>query len=261
LASRFLVYVSHKIHEVEDSTPARTALLLSVVKHFTSANLTVTDIHSLAASYDIPVRKTVLTSYFHALATLQERKVADNPKQPSSALFAAAAKGNASIFALFGGQGTNEVYFDELQPIYDIYKPFVAGFLATITNEVLKPLAAAHSSTPYCTHGLDIISWLPRASPKPSTSYLASVPVSLPLIGPTLLVQYLVACHVTSSTPGSLRSLISGATGHSQGIIATVAISAPLQPRFLHRKFYQSDELALLWFERPRSIPDFELGA
>jgi hypothetical protein len=36
----------------------------------------------------------------------------------------AQTKRQASIYALFGGQGTNEVYFDELQPFYDIYRPF-----------------------------------------------------------------------------------------------------------------------------------------
>jgi hypothetical protein len=36
------------------------------------------------------------------------------PKQPESALLAVALSKNASVFALFGGQRTNEVYFDEL---------------------------------------------------------------------------------------------------------------------------------------------------
>jgi fatty acid synthase subunit alpha, fungi type len=226
LATKFLTYISQNIHEAEESTPARTALLFSVFKHFTSTYLSVKDVHSLTASYDIEVRKAVLISYFQAFAVLQEQGVTDIPQQPNSALLAAAARGDASIFAVFGGQGTNEVYFDELQSLYDIYKPFVADFLTTVTNEVLIPLAAAHSSTPYYTHGFDIMAWLSGTSPRPNVSYLASVPISFPLIGLTPLVQYLVACHVASSTPGSLRSLISGATGHSQGIISAVAISA-----------------------------------
>ena len=67
------------------------------------------------------VSKTVLSSYFLALAALEGGNVTDIPRAPASALLSAAAKGEASVFALFGGQDTNEVYFDELQSLYDIY--------------------------------------------------------------------------------------------------------------------------------------------
>ena len=131
----------------------------------------------------------------------------------------------ASVFALFGGQGTNEVYFDELQNLYDIYKPFVAPFVQSLTKDVLAPLVAEEAST-YYTFGLDVESWLSGATARPAVSYLASVPISFPLIGLTQLVQYLVVCRVAGLTPGELRSRLSGATGHSQGIISAVVISA-----------------------------------
>ncbi|KAJ7762020.1 fatty acid synthase [Mycena maculata] len=225
LAARFLGYVAQKVHQVPESTTARTALLLNVFKHFTSTYLLTKDIHSLAASYDTEVRKAVLTSYFLALATLRESKVADLPSGPHPALLTAVAAKKASVFALFGGQGTNEVYFDELQSLYDIYKPFVASFLATITNDALIPLAAAQESTTHYTFGLDVASWLSGAVPRPSTAYLASVPISFPLIGLTQLIQYLIACNVAGMTPGQFCETLSGATGHSQGIVSAVAIA------------------------------------
>ena len=40
----------------------------------------------------------------------------------------------------------------------------------------------------------------------PAVPYLASVPISFPLIELTQLVQYLVVCHVANLTPGELRS-------------------------------------------------------
>lgn len=226
LAARFLAHISTRLHQESQSTNARTSLLLNVFKHFTSTYLTTKDVHSLVSGFDTDVRRVVLTSYFQALAALQALSVTTVSGGPESALLTAATIGKASIFALFGGQGTNEVYFDELQSLYDIYKPFVAPFIATVTSEVLVPFADDQQATTYYTYGLDVASWLSGASPRPSTAYLASIPISFPLIGLTQLVQYLVVCKVAGLTPEELRSRIAGATGHSQGIVSAVVISA-----------------------------------
>ena len=195
---------------------------------FTSTYLSSTDVHSLVASYDAPLRKQVLSSYFLALSTLEERIPSEVPRPAPSALFEAASSGKASIYALFGGQGTNEVYLDELQSLYDIYKPFVSDLIAVASEQVLKPLATqadldGHS---YYSHGLDILAWLDGSSPRPSVEYVASIPISFPLIGLTQLVQYLVTVRVANLTPGEFRARIAGATGHSQGIVSAVAIAA-----------------------------------
>lgn len=175
LAARFLGFVAQKLHQLTESTAARTSLLLNVFKYFTSAYLHTKEIHCLVASYDTEVRKTVLSSYFLALAALRENKVDDIPSGPHSALLAAVAAKKASVFALFGGQGTNEVYFDELQSLYDIYKPFVSSFLATVTNDALIPLAEAQNASSHYTFGLDVVSWLSGASPalRPHISLLS----------------------------------------------------------------------------------------
>ncbi|KII85134.1 hypothetical protein PLICRDRAFT_45274 [Plicaturopsis crispa FD-325 SS-3] len=226
LAARFLAFVAHKLHDEPQSTTARTALLLNVYTHFIDTFLASKDVHSLAATFDADVRKTVISAFFAAAAALEEAKVADVPRAPQSALLAAAAKGDASIFALFGGQGTNEVYFDELQALYDLYTPFVAPYIATVTKEVLAPLATSRRDTSFYDHGLDVISWLNGTTPRPPVAYLATVPVSFPIIGLTQLVQYLVVARVSGLSPGELRSRIAGATGHSQGIVSAVAIAA-----------------------------------
>ncbi|KAJ7067175.1 fatty acid synthase [Mycena amicta] len=218
LTARFLGHVAKKANQLPESVDARTSLLLHVFNHFSSTYLHTKDIHSLAASYDTEVRKAVLSAYFRAICALRASSVADQvPPVPKSALLTAVADKKATVFALFGGQGTNEVYFDELQALYDIYQPCVAPFLATVTKDALVPLAEAQSSTFHYTFGLDVLSWLSGASPRPSTAYLASVPVSFPLIGLTQLVQ---------PTPGEYRATLAGATGHSQGIVSAVAISA-----------------------------------
>ena len=50
------------------------------------------------------------------------------------------------------------MYFDELQSLYDIYKPYVAPLVSTVTDKVLKPLASAREATSFYfyAYGLDV---------------------------------------------------------------------------------------------------------
>ena len=143
--ARFLVFVVDNL----DTQQEYTDILNSAVHSFTNAYLANKDVHSLTATFDFDVRETVLSSYYRALAALEERNVLDIARGPTSALLNAIETGNASAFALFGGQGTNEVYFDELQSLYDIYKPYVVHFITTLTINVLQPLATASTSLYY----------------------------------------------------------------------------------------------------------------
>jgi fatty acid synthase subunit alpha len=160
-----------------------------------------------------------------ARAILVEYDVEGTPKLVATPSFLAEAlSGHASIFALFGRQGINEIYFDELQTLFDTYRPFVEPFLASIIDEVLQPLASASQGTSFYEHGVNVISWLSGSAPLPSVDYLASVPVSFPLIGLTQFTQYLVAARVSGLSPAELPARFSGASGHSQGLATTVAI-------------------------------------
>lgn len=204
-------------------------VLLASVRTFTETYLTTTDVHSLVATFDSDARKSVLSSYFIALATLEDKLPAEEvPRSAPSALLSAAAKGEASIFGLFGGQGTNEVYFDELRSLYEIYKPYVAPLISKVSKELLHPLSikAETDGLAFYSYGLDVASWLDGSDSVPPVEYLASIPVSFPLIGLTQLVQYLAACRSSNLTPGEMGKLLKGATGHSQGIVSAVAIAA-----------------------------------
>lgn len=221
------------------------SVLLDVFRHFTTTYLTTKDVHSLVMPYDTVVRKEVLTAYFSALAALETFvEPSEIPRPPPSALLTAASQSKASLYALFGGQGTNEVYFDELQSLYDIYKPFVSSFL-TASRNVLVSLASKADGNGFAfySYGLDVTAWLDGSIPRPSVEYLASIPISFPIIGLTQLIQYLVATRVANLNPGEMRNLFSGATGHSQGIISAVAISASAT----FDAFSENTEKALKW--------------
>ncbi|KAI0950742.1 hypothetical protein AcW1_007973 [Taiwanofungus camphoratus] len=241
LFARFLVHVAQKLDEDTQSTAARTTILRKALEQFTTSYLSQQDIHNVTAVFDADTRKTVLSAYFQAIGALEEKHVDNIPRSTYPALFSAAEQKNASIYAIFGGQGTNEVYFDELQNLYDVYKPFVASFLAEMT-QILVPLALESEST-YYSHSLDVISWLTNLTSRPPISYLASIPVSLPLIGLTQLTQYLVVCRVARLSPGELRDRLHGATGHSQGIVSAVTISASTSLE----SFFENSAKALKW--------------
>ena len=236
-------FVAGKLDKDAQSQAARTSILLKSLTYFTASYLTSQDIHVIVAAFDTEVRKTVLASYYQALAALEAKNVSDIPRAPASALLSAASRGDASIYALFGGQGTNEVYFDELQTLYDIYKPYVVSFLTTVSREVLAPLVEESEEESFYTHGLDVISWLSGASSRPPVAYFASIPISFPLIALTQLTQYLIVCRVSQLTPGDLRSRLQGATGHSQGLVSALCIAASTT----YESFFENAHKALKW--------------
>lgn len=120
-----------------------------------------------------------------------------------------------------------QVYFDELQALFDTYRPLVQPGLEAATKalQALAEEANLSGFGSYYTHGIDVIGWLSGKVTRPPVEYLASVPLSLPLIGLTQLTQYLVSCHASGLTPGEFRAQVKGTTGHSQGIISAIVLS------------------------------------
>ncbi|KAH7884386.1 hypothetical protein F5I97DRAFT_1968464 [Phlebopus sp. FC_14] len=243
LFARFLAYVAQRLSDDQLCTQACTSMLLNAFTHFVSTYLSDTDLFSFVNAFDSDIRTSVLTAFLSARAALEQQNVAGIPNPPTSALFSAASAGEASIYAQFGGQGTNEVYFDELQLLYDTYGPYVSPLITAITNEILVPLAVERQQSNFYNHGLDVASWLSGTTPRPPIEYIASIPISLPLIGLTQLIQYLTICRVSGLTPGQLRKSFAGATGHSQGVVSAVAISASSS----YESFEVNAKKALRW--------------
>ena len=214
-----------------DSSAPHASVLSSALKQFTTQYLSVADIHTLTASFAPDTRKDILTGYFAALAVLESRVASteDVPRARQSALLNAAKSGKASIYGIFGGQGTNEVYFAEFRALYETYKPYVAELVTRVTKEFLIPAADKATNIDgysYYSHGLDVLSWLqgPEEA-QPPVEYFTSIPISFPLIGLAQLVQYLVTVKVNNFTPRSFRALVHGATGHPQGIVSAVVLA------------------------------------
>ncbi|KIR78245.1 fatty acid synthase subunit beta, fungi type [Cryptococcus gattii EJB2] len=225
LLAQFLSFVADRA--AQDASSELSEVLFAAYNRFNELFLSTINVHSLVQSFDPEVRAEILKSYFKAFATAREQLGDKVQIAHPSALLEAAKDGSTELYALFGGQGVNEHYFNELQLLYDTYTPFVAPIISEITDLLISlGHKADNNGYTYYSQGLDLLSWLDGSSPRPSVEYLASIPLSLPLIGVAQLAQYVVSCRVTDLSPAEMRERFKGATGHSQGVISAVAIAS-----------------------------------
>ncbi|KKK23050.1 hypothetical protein ARAM_004826 [Aspergillus rambellii] len=88
---------------------------------------------------------------------------------------------------------------------------------------------------------LDLEEWVTNPSSIPSPNVIFPAPVSVPVIGALSLARYCVICHLMGISPGDLRSLFQGTTGHSQGILVALTIARSES----WSSFYQNSQQAV----------------
>lgn len=118
LTSKFLSFLAGKI---EGSKRASSAYEFKVLestwcyfnKHFLGDSV---DVHKLASSLDVDIRSSVLCAYYEAYVLLDAANAAV-PGIEIPKLLKLAQQGGAELFALFGGQGSNEVSL----PLYSLF--------------------------------------------------------------------------------------------------------------------------------------------
>ncbi|KAL1917786.1 uncharacterized protein VTP21DRAFT_3620 [Calcarisporiella thermophila] len=223
LAAQFLKFVIQRLSQESQFVAVARTIFFDFKQRFLRSN----EVHAVTRDLPLESRVTIVQAYYAAFVALRNAG-AIKPDELSglkSALFDAASKGDASLFAVFGGQGNIEEYFDELRNIYSTYDGLVLPFL-TKMSAVLREHAKSSEASVFHSKGLDVMRWLENPESLPDLSYLVSAPVSLPLIGLTQLLHYLVVFKILDMTPDQVRRSFLGATGHSQGIITAVAIAA-----------------------------------
>ncbi|MCJ1351418.1 MAG: beta subunit of fatty acid synthetase [Icmadophila ericetorum] len=223
LVARYLGYVAQQIDsEDEEAQGSYEEVLRLILNEFERAFLHGNDVHALAANLPGITQKKLLVvqSYYAA------RKAVNRPMRPHfPALLRTAGDDEASLYAIFGGQGNIEEYFEELREVYRIYRPFVEG-LVSKAAQLLRKLSRAPTAEKMYPKGLDVMQWLQSKESQPDTDYLVSAPVSFPLIGLVQLAHYTVTCNAMGLSPGEVRDRFSGTTGHSQGIVTAAAIAS-----------------------------------
>ena len=225
LVARYLGYVAHDVDEGEDDSGGSDEEILKLVlNEFERAFLRGNDVHAVAASLPgIEQKKLIVVQSYYAARAAANRPI----RSHDSALLRAAEADDepARLYAVFGGQGNIEEYFDELREVYTTYPSFV-GELVSDMAELLLSLTRDPKAEKLYSKGLDVMRWLRNKDSTPDTDYLVSAPVSFPLIGLGQLAHYTVTCKALGKTPGEVRERFSGTTGHSQGIVMAVAMAA-----------------------------------
>ncbi|KAI1329106.1 enoyl reductase domain of FAS1 [Xylariaceae sp. FL0255] len=143
-----------------------------------------------------------------------------------SALLSKARKEQVSIMLAFGGQGSsNSACVDQLAEVYSLYQPLVESMTASLSTVLYSLSRHPVTKSFYLGREIDVNAWLADPSTQPEKSFLGSAPVSLPIIGLTSLLHYCVTCKTLGKTPGEMASLLSGVTGHSQGLVVAAAVA------------------------------------
>lgn len=217
LLAAFLGNIAEFVEETDD--PGTVEFLGVVLSEFEARFLCGNDVHTLAAPLENP--DAVVRSYFLA------RQVVNRPIKPhASALLRTVEEGHAKIAAIFGGQGTSEEYFQELRDVYSTYNGMVRPLIAKSSKLLRDLVVSTPMASKVYTEGFNLLSWIEKPETCPSNDYLIMAPVSVPVIGIIQLAHIEVTCRVLGLSPGQLRKYVSGATGHSQGIVVALAIAA-----------------------------------
>lgn len=232
----------------------------TVLRAFRLQFLYFTDIHTILAEIPdfLQVKKQALRTYYAARSqSLLSLESVD------SALFIAAERGSASLYAVFGGQGANNPKcFSDLRDLNFQFQPLLADLIDVI-NPILRQLSRLPQTRAYYhPHFLDLTTWLQDIKASPDEDTLATAAFSFPIIGLTSLARFHVTCKILNKSPGDIRSCFRGLTGHSQGLVVAAAIAESGS----WDSFYENAKIAveiLLWigFECEHVAPRCSLSA
>jgi fatty acid synthase subunit beta, fungi type len=219
LAAQFLEFIAQEVEKHGEDLDRD--VLEVTIEQFQFTFLQQTELHSTVARLENNHR--ILYSYYTALGKMQPQSPGDVDK---SALLRSAKQGKTRVYLVFGGQGNMENYFDELRAIYDSYSPLIKPFLIRMIRHLDHLAHTAIDSKSLLPYGFDVMKWLEYPDHQPAIEYLISAPVSFPLIGVIQLLHFITICRVLGVKPGDINDRVSGASGHSQGIVTAVAIAA-----------------------------------
>lgn len=226
--------------------PDDVQLVQAALQHFHSDVLKQASIDVHSAAYQQTTseeaRRLVIKAYYLARQSLLDHRL-QAPSPPLGKLWRP-NEPHKKLVGVFGGQGVNETYWQELVNLHSLYPSILKPFLeaADLHLHSLSSSTHAQTSSLYKDYGIRILKWLNHPTSKPPSSYLATCALSLPLIGLVQIASYITLGRVQDLTPNSISSqLAGGVTGHSQGIVVATLIAGRLPSgKDTWSEFYQS---------------------
>ena len=273
----FLAYMSQRKSENESDVKVSNPLVLAsafldhllrsdvsrkatrlVFQAFERMFLHEVDIHTITDELGLSTRAFVLKTYF-----MVQKRTNAYIQPVESALLKSGQIGKAQLYAVCGGQSAvNLTCLKELRELNSIYKVLLEDLIDVAAHTLDRLVHLPSTIRFYERYGFDIKSWLKSPQNIPSQNYIASAPLSFPIIGLLSLSHYCIACKTLGKSPGELRNLFQGVAGHSQGIIAAATIARSSS----WASFYSSTKMMveiLFWigFECHHATPASSLSA
>ena len=228
LLIRFIAFLTSQIENRSDDEDCSgdSRILARLLNLFEVGILQGRDVHSVIAIWSTAStnKLTIIRAYFQARCMLR-LSYSSTEAYTMSTLYSAALKGKAVVCAIFGGQGNDANYFSELKSVYAIYHCLVRDIIMSAAGTLLR-LSEDDRYVEQYPYGLNIIQWLEEPATLPDSTYLISAPVSFPLIGLLQLLHYKIVCHGLRCNPSTMHDMLSGTTGHSQGLLISIVIAA-----------------------------------
>ncbi|KAH7370162.1 putative fatty acid synthase beta subunit dehydratase [Rhexocercosporidium sp. MPI-PUGE-AT-0058] len=185
-------------------------------------------IHTAVTSLAIPhaAKLEIIRIYLSARSIVGFDMESQASFTPSPFLQAAKASSDIKVYGVFGGQGSDRFYFDDLAQTFKTYQPMVGSLVETLAL-TLRELSSRDEFSIHFQSGIDPLAWLDNPDSRPSDACLLNAPLSLPLIGLLQLMHYKVTSILMGCGPREMHELLAGVTGHSQGlVVAAVAAAA-----------------------------------
>jgi len=225
LLSNFILFLLKKIEiSASDlrSTDNYDRLLALSFGAFEHDFLQESEVHTVVAELDVPSneRTAIISAYFQAQCMLGRWS-----EQVPSALCQAAHIRKAVVYAMFGGQGNDTKYFEDIREVYTTYRPILNDFVCKASTH-LQRLADDMRFHAHYPQGLNVEAWLKDEELQPDNESLIAAPLSFPLIGLLQILHFKVTCHILGYTPEQMHKTLAGVTGHSQGIIIATLVAA-----------------------------------
>ncbi|KAJ2562015.1 fatty acid synthase alpha subunit Lsd1 [Coemansia sp. RSA 1822] len=211
-----------------------SAVAVAGIKAFEAQHCAGQNIHVVVGNMDLISEQTqeILRLYYAIQHMLGGRLPA-----PKSALL---TNPEFHALAVFGGQGGMDNYMDETRAVFSVYRPLVEDFARSMAEFLSKETSVPQFARVY-EHGLDIMRWIEEPESTPEQSYMVSVPVCMPVVGLTQLMQVMVAYKTLGVSPAELANGFQWITGHSQGIVGAAVLSMVTD----EESFYNVSRIAL----------------
>ncbi|KAL6717773.1 beta subunit of fatty acid synthetase [Lecanora helva] len=181
------------------------------------------DIHNVVTAIDISIerKKAVLAGYYNAIAYSAHKPRVNEPR-----LWKALGGEKPGICAIFTGQGnTNADALNDLRELWWTYNPLIRDLVSSASKSLLTLSKSVDAASFYQRNCLDLRRWLENEDSSPDPEYLASAPISFPMVGLLNLANFCIMCKVAGISPGRAVEVMQAVTGHSQGVVVAACVA------------------------------------